>query len=299
MSFLYDVVSTSGNTGRGRIVVQVVRESVPDYPVIADTVLTVENRDDFEDGVDVIAGKATWSAGEVDDLAVTLWGDPDGVSVSGTELRGDLPAKTRLIPFAVTGRGASGTVTSYAFLRVPGDDDVSLALRSGAQTPEATELASVSFDMATLVARPPATRLEWATSCASPARGPRHPASSKTARPCATTRAPARRGSTRARCRFASTARTTGPTSRCPITVIPLDPQPELHPASLTVGPGETATFDLTQMTTWQLREDWDGIQYALEHAARPSPSRRRAPPSPSPARTPRSRAPRRSRSCR
>ena len=93
MSFLYDVVSTSGNTGRGLIVVKVVRESVPDYPVVADTVLTVENRDDFEEGVDVITGNATWSAGEVDDLAVSLWGDPDGVSVSGTELSGDLPAQ--------------------------------------------------------------------------------------------------------------------------------------------------------------------------------------------------------------
>ena len=37
--------------------------------------------------------------------------------------------------------------------------------------------------------------------------------------------------------------------------------------ASLTVGPGETATFDLTQMTTWQLREDWGGIEYAVAHA--------------------------------
>ncbi len=106
MSFLYDVVSSSGNTGRGRIVVQVVRESVPDYPVVADTVLTVENRDDFEDGVDVIAGKATWSAGEVDDLAVTLWGDPDGVSVSGTELRGDLPAEDPPHPVRRDRRGA-------------------------------------------------------------------------------------------------------------------------------------------------------------------------------------------------
>ena len=39
LSFLYDVESSSGNTGRGLIVVKVVRESVPDYPVVADTVL--------------------------------------------------------------------------------------------------------------------------------------------------------------------------------------------------------------------------------------------------------------------
>ena len=47
MSFLYDVVVESGNTGRGLIVVKVVRESVPDYPVVADTVLTAETRERF------------------------------------------------------------------------------------------------------------------------------------------------------------------------------------------------------------------------------------------------------------
>ena len=52
-----------------------------------------------------------------------------------------------------------------------------------------------------------------------------------------------------------------------PIIVHPRDPQPELRPGSITVGPGETATFDLKNMTTWQLREDWDGIVYATEHA--------------------------------
>ena len=34
------------NTGRGLIVVEVVRESVPDYPVVTDTVLTAETRED-------------------------------------------------------------------------------------------------------------------------------------------------------------------------------------------------------------------------------------------------------------
>ena len=52
-----------------------------------------------------------------------------------------------------------------------------------------------------------------------------------------------------------------------PITVRPLDPQPELRAGSMTVGPGETATFDLRKMTTWQLREDWEGIRYALDYA--------------------------------
>ena len=91
MSYLYDVESSSGNTGRGLIVVKVVRESVPDYPVVADTVLTAETREQFPRGVDVLAGKATWSGGDVSDLKVALWGDPEGVTVDGTELRGALP----------------------------------------------------------------------------------------------------------------------------------------------------------------------------------------------------------------
>ncbi len=68
MSYLYDVESSSGNTGRGLIVVKVVRESVPDYPVVSDTVLTAETREEFTRGVDVLAGKATWSGGDLADL---------------------------------------------------------------------------------------------------------------------------------------------------------------------------------------------------------------------------------------
>ena len=67
MSFLYDVESSSGNTGRGLIVVKVVRESVPNYPVVDDTVLTAETREDFPSGVDVLTdqrrpGRAATSA---------------------------------------------------------------------------------------------------------------------------------------------------------------------------------------------------------------------------------------------
>ncbi|WP_345801515.1 Ig-like domain-containing protein [Microbacterium sp. AZCO] len=266
MSFLYDVVSSSGNTGRGLIVVKVVRESVPDFPVVADTVLTVENRDDFERGVDVLAGKATWAGGDVADLTLSLWGDPDGVTVKGRKLSGDLPATTRIIPFAVTGEGASGPVTTYAFLRVPGDDDLSLALRSGAQTPEVDELQSVTFDMASLVARPPGSRLEVGDDVrASGARS----AASCSLESGTSVRYDAGEGAPWAdACQVP--VRIAGQDDwtylSVPIVVHALEPQPELHPASLTVGPGETATFDLEQMTTWQLREDWEGIQYAVDY---------------------------------
>ncbi|WP_204318843.1 Ig-like domain-containing protein [Microbacterium sp. B35-04] len=267
MSFLYDVESSSGNTGRGLIVVRVVRESVPDYPVVADTALTVESREDFPRGVDVMAGKVAWSGGDVDDLELSLWGDPAGVSVQGSRLRGALPATTRLIPFAVTGDGASGEVTSYGFLRVPGDDDLALTLRAGAASPEVAELESTTFDMASLVARPRGTSIEIGDEVrASGARGE----AACAVESGAVVRYDAGAGAPwvdacQVPVRLAGDEEWTF--LSVPIVVQPRDPQPELRPGSITVGPGETATFDLKNMTTWQLREDWDGIVYATEHA--------------------------------
>ncbi|MCC2033619.1 Ig-like domain-containing protein [Microbacterium allomyrinae] len=267
MSFLYDVESTSGNTGRGLIVVRVVRETVPDYPVVADTILTVESRDEFPRGVDVLADKAIWSGGEVSDLEVSLWGDADGVSVDGTRLRGALPATTRLIPFAVTGEGTSGEVTTYAFLKVPGDDDLALTIRAGTAAPDVQELESTTFDMAELVARPRGSRIEVGTEVR--VSGARADAV------CAVESGSTVRYEAGAGAPWADACqvpvRLVGQDDwtylSVPIVVHPLDPQPELRPGSVTVGPGETATFDLRNMTTWQLREDWDGIVYDLQHS--------------------------------
>lgn len=267
MSFLYDVESSTGNTGRGLIVVKVVRESVPDYPVVADTALTAETREDFPRGVDVLTGKATWSGGDVGDLTVDLWGRTAGVTVEGTELQGALPAKTRIIPFAVTGEGPSGPVTTYAFLRVPGDDDLALALRSGAAPPEVTELESVSFDMADLVAKPRGSTVEVGTDVrASGAR----PNAACTVESGTTVRYDSGAGAPwvdacQVPVRMPDQEEWTY--LSVPILVRALDPQPELRAGSMTVGPGETATFDLRNMTTWQLREDWEGIRYALDYA--------------------------------
>ncbi|KRB38527.1 Ig-like domain-containing protein [Microbacterium sp. Root180] len=267
MSFLYDIESSSGNTGRGLIVVEVVRESVPDYPIVADTSLSAETREDFPDGVDVLDGKATWSGGDVSDLELSLWGAADEVTADGWELSGPLPAKSRVIPFAVTGEGSSGEVTTYAFLRVPGDDDLALALRTGFSSPEVTELESVSFDMADLVAKPRGSRIEVGGDVrASGARGEAECSvgSGTTVRYDAGAGAPWVDS-----CRVP--VRLEGQDDwtylSVPITVIPLDPQPVLRPGSMTVGPGETARFDLRDMTTWQLREDWDGIVYSLDYS--------------------------------
>src|SRR3546814_12574384 len=99
-------------------------------------------------GVDVLTGKATWSRGEVEDLDVSLWGEPEGVEVEGRRLSGSLPARTRVIPFAVTGAVGDEEVTTYAFLRVPGDDDLDLALRAAPHPPAVPRPHSVAFPLA-------------------------------------------------------------------------------------------------------------------------------------------------------
>jgi len=267
MSFLYDVASDSGNTGRGLIVVKVVRESVSDYPVVADTVLTLENRDDFTSGVDVLEGRASWSGGEVGDLRVSLWGQPADVRLDGRRLSGELPASRRVIPFAVSGGTVGGTeVTTYAFLRVPGDDDVTLALRPNASQ-RVDELSSVEFDMASLVAVPRRATLEVGTEATTTgARGEaRCTVTGTRVRYDAGTGSPWSDVCT-VPVRVAGTQEWT--LLSVPIDVVARDPQPELRPGSLTVGPGETATFDLRNMTSWQLgREDWGGIRYALDYS--------------------------------
>jgi hypothetical protein len=267
MSYLYDVESSSGNTGRGLIVVKVVRESVPDYPVVTDTVLTAETRGDFPTGVDVLTGKAAWSGGDVSNLHVSLWGDPQGVSVNGRELSGPLPAKTRIVPFAITGDGPSGKVTTYAFLRVPGDDDLALALKTGIQPPEVTELQSVTFDIANLVAKPRDSTIQVGSDVR--ASGARKQATCKV-ESGTVLRYDAGSGAPWAdACQVP--VRLQGQDAwtylSVPITVRALDPQPELRAGSMTVGPGETATFDLRDMTTWQLREDWAGIRYQVDYS--------------------------------
>ncbi|WES62927.1 Ig-like domain-containing protein [Microbacter sp. GSS18] len=267
MSFLYDVESSSGNTGRGLIVVKVVRDSVPDYPMVADTVLTAETREDFPGGVDVLVDRVSWSSGDVSELTVSLWGAPEGVWVDGPRIGGELPESSRIIPFAVTGTGASGEVTTYAFVRVPGDDDLALALRTGFAAPEVDELGSAVFDMADLVAMPRGATLEvGADIVASGAR----PEAACSRAGATTVRYDAGSGAPWAdACRVP--VRTDGQDEwtylSVPVTVFALDPQPELRAGSLTVGPGEVHTFDLTDLTTWQLRADWEGIRYAVDYS--------------------------------
>lgn len=269
VSFLYDVESDSGNTARGLIVMKVVRDSVPNYPIVTDTLLTAATRTAFTSGVDVVAGMVSWSGGDVDDLVLSLWGDPPGISVAGHRISGPLPAHAQIVPFALSGTSTSGEkVTTYGFLRIPGDDDHTLALRAGIAPQKVTERESVTFDLRDLVALPANATLEVGREVA--ASGARKgaacvPAGGTSVRYDAAEGAPWADACT-------VPVRLAGDDDwtylSVPVRVTAVDPQPELHAASVTVGPGETRTFDLKSgMTSWQWKTDWAGIAYAVDAA--------------------------------
>ncbi|WP_159501430.1 Ig-like domain-containing protein [Microbacterium sp. 18062] len=265
-SFAYTVRNGNGDTAIGLIVLKVVRDPVPDYPVVRDTTLTIESREDFPDGVDVLGGKVSWSAGDASSLTLSLWGEHPGIEVDGRRISGRIPDKTLLIPFQVDGISFDGReVTSYGFLRVPGTDDLQLTLRGSAATVQVDERGSVEFDLERSVALPPRSQIEVDGSRIS-VGGARAEAG------CALVAGTTVRYTAGAGAPWADSCtvpvRLVGQEDYTFLTVhvevIAEDPQPELRPASLTVSPGSSSTYDLTDMTTWAGTEDWAALSYAL-----------------------------------
>ncbi len=262
LAYLYDVESTSGNTARGLLVVRVVAERVADFPVVDDTVLTAEDRGDLRTGVDVLTGKVLWTGGDGAAVTIGLWGAPEGVTVSGSRIRADVGDEARLIPFSVTGEGADGPVTTYAFVRVPAAADAAVSLRPGTPPVQVTEGEDVSFDLADIVARPPGSALEIDDGVR--ASGVR-PDAVCAIQSGTTLRYTAGRGAPWTDTCVVS-ARIAGSSAwtvlAVPVTVTPIDPQPVLAPASYEIAPGEVHTVDLGTLTTWQGAPE--PITYAL-----------------------------------
>ncbi len=269
MAFLYDVKSSSGNTARGLLVVKVVAQRVPDFPVVSDTVLTATDRDNLATGIDVLTGKVLWSGGDAADVTLGLWGSPAGVSVAGNRLRAETGDDARIIPFSVTGQTASGTVTTYAFLRIPAASEAAPALRPGVAPLTVGEGGQTDADLSKLLAVPRGRTLEV---------GPEVRASG--ARAAATCTAIGGLDGTGIRYSAGMGApwtdaclvpvRLAGASAwtilSIPVTVTPIEPQPSLAPASLEVAPGQTQVFDLTSMTSWQGRAE--PIQYRIAPTA-------------------------------
>ena len=263
MAFFYDVTSSSGNTARGLLVVRVVAQRVPDFPVVADTVLTAADRDDLADGVDVLTGKVLWSGGEPADLVVGLWGDQRGVTVDGDRIRAEPGEDARIIPFSVTGTTTAGEVTTFAFLRVPSSSEGALSLRPGISPIQVGEAQQADADLASLVAIPRGSTLELDREDVR-ASGARAGA---TCTPIGGTRIRYVAGegapwtdSCLVPVRLEGTSAWT--VLSVPVSITPIDPQPSLAPASLEIAPGDTYVFDLSSMTTWQGRPE--AIQYSI-----------------------------------
>ncbi|WP_054681552.1 Ig-like domain-containing protein [Microbacterium sp. No. 7] len=267
-AYEYTVRNATGDTAVGLIVVKVVRDRVPDYPTVADTALTAESREDFPRGVDVLTGKVSWTAGDVDDLTVTLWGEHPGIRVSGSRISGPVPDEPLLIPFEVSGTAFDGeTVSSYGFLRVPGTRDLRLTLR--AQTPPlpVTEGETAELDMAGVVAGFGSRALEIDPQGVR--TGGARAEASCTLVSGTTIRYEAGWGAPWSdTCvvpiRVASQDTYTHLTVR--VEVQAARSQPVLRSASLTLSPGDSVEYDLDAMVSWSGSEDWDTIAYALAY---------------------------------
>lgn len=266
-SFTYTVENSDGDSAIGLIVLQVIRETVTDAPIVTDTLLDIETREQFPRGVDVLEGKVRWATGNIADLTMTLWGNPSDLTARGSTIQGPLPKTTRIVPFQVSGVGFDGEErVSYGFLRVPGEDDLRLSLRSNIPRLVVDEGESVTFDLDDMVATPAGGELELLTAGIK-ASGTR--ANSQCELVSATSvRYDAGRGAPwRDSCTvpIRLVTQSTYTYLTVPISINADVPQPELRPGAITVSPGETLTYDLVKMVTWTGGENWSELQLAVD----------------------------------
>lgn len=147
-SYVYTAESqTSFSTAEGLIVVKVTDAPSPDAPLVADTVVTAQNRGQLAAGIDVVTGKVQWASGDPADLELALWGSAASrYAVDGRRISGPLPADGDLVAFSLTGPAPSGgEVTSYGFLRIPAFDDMRIQLRAGVEPVTVGEEQSAEF----------------------------------------------------------------------------------------------------------------------------------------------------------
>jgi hypothetical protein len=265
-TFAYTVKNSEGDIGAGYIVLKVVRDPVPDFPVVIDTVLSIEDRAKFPQGIDIVTGKVSWATGDIGGLELSLYGKPDGVSVSGWKIKGDVPDDGLMVPFVLSGPDFSGATTkTYGFFRIPAKDSIILSLKSGDVVQNVKESQSVTFDMAKLVPVPTGDVLE-VSGKGLRASGQRASAQCSLDGTAVTYKAGA--GSPWSDS-CAVPVRLVGQTNFTqlvvPIAVEPPEPQPELRPGSYTLSPaGDEIVVDLDKLVRWQGAEDYESLKFAL-----------------------------------
>lgn len=255
VSYKYTVRSSkSKSTAQGLIVVQVSERIGQQAPAVADTVLSVRDRSDFERvGVDVVTDRVRWAAGDVSTLQLSLWGGTAGsYRVEGSSIRGEYRAEGDLVPFRLVGVDMTGIeVESFGFLIVPPLDELRLGLKPGVQAVSVNENKSVDIRVADMLDLGSGDRVELAegdfsvqrqqASCTMTGSG--------TVRYTAGKEAPWVDSCT---VRVRLVEQKTYTLLPIPITIVPDDPVVQLNPLTRTISPGQSETINLLDMVQWQ-----------------------------------------------
>jgi hypothetical protein len=273
MRFIYSVRNTSGSISTGAIIVKVSANAATQYPEVIDTYVTLQDRAKLLGGIDVVDQKVSWSAGDINNLQLSIWGDGHGFTASGRKISGTAPDAGTVVVFKLEGTDFAGNkVSSFGMMHVPSILDVPLTLDPDKARQEVRENDKKTFNMADLVSLPSGMSLEVDTKnvhslgkrdqgkCVS-AGGTEITYEAGAGEPwqdgCVV---PVRiRGSEE----FVSLM--------VPITVIPANPEPVLSKRQVTVIPGdsrEPTEFDLTSMTTWYGHPDLGSLTYAFDNGA-------------------------------
>lgn len=268
-SFIYTARGPRGDTATGLIVTKVVQERIPDLPVVSDTVLTAETLAGLPGGVDVLEGRVQWHTGDASDLKLSMWDPALGYEAEGASIKGPVPDKYTIVPFEVNGTSFLGEeASSYGFLKIPTQKEVPLALRAATEWIEVDEGGSISLDLNEAIAVPEGETLE-VDAAGVFASGARPAAvcyatgqslvyeAGKGAPWQDTCTVPVKTGEQDTYTHLAIGVR-----------VNPLEAQPTLLPATITVSPGQSAQYDLKQMVQWDGEPNWAGLSFNVSPAS-------------------------------
>nr|WP_237465298.1 Ig-like domain-containing protein [Leucobacter luti] len=255
VSYRYTVRSTAtSSTASGLIVVQTSERVGAQAPAVSDTVMSVRDRADLEGrGIDVLAGKVRWPAGDPATLRLSLWDEQGGdYTVAGNKISGSYDPAGDLVVFRVDGVDANGTeVTSYGLLTVPPLADLQLTLRPGLDPIDVPENRSVTTALSGLLDVGADDRVEL--------RSGEFPTSRTGAR-CEASGGDAVRYDAGSGGPWADVCRIdvrlegqrSWTTLPVPVRIIPDTPTAELRPLTRTIAPGATETVQLADMIEWQ-----------------------------------------------
>lgn len=255
-AYVYTVTAADGvSTAEGLVVVEVVADATGEQPFVADTVVTLRDREKLGgEGVDVVDGKVRWANGKPGDLRLSVWGDAASTwTASGTRISGPLPRGGAVVPFVLEGSDARGAeVRAYGLLRVPAFDDMRLATFDGLEPLAVDEDATAETRLSSVVQAGPGDRLEVRTD---PAPVVQRAAARCTATADGTLRYAAGAGAPwQDTCTVAVrvVGQETWSDVLVPVEIRPAAPQAVLAPVSRTVAPGATETIDLGSMLSWE-----------------------------------------------